>query len=714
MRLAIDTGGTFTDLVIDDGDDLAVHKRPTTLHDPVDGILDVLAAAAQTRGVTRRELLGTAESLVHGTTHALNALLTGRTARTALLVTAGHPDILLLREGGREHFNVRAAYPEPYVPRSLTFELPERIGSSGGIVTPLREADAREVLSRLADRGVEAVAVCLLWSIVNPVHEARVGALLEELLPGLPYTLSHRLSPTLREYRRASSTAIDASLKPLMGRYLATLESRLRDAGFAGRLFMVTSSGGMLDIGEVAHAPIHAIKSGPAMAPVAAGRLARDELERSTAIVTDTGGTSYDVSVVRDGRVPWTRETWLARPHLSPMIGFPSVDVRSYGAGGGSIAWVDAGGLLHVGPTSAGADPGPAAYGRGGTLPTFTDAALVLGHIDPDDFLGGRIRLDARAAEAAIEREVGARLGLGAVESASAIRELITEQMVRAIEDAVVRQGVEPGAAVLVGGGGAAGLNTVAIARRAGCPRVLIPRASAALSAAGALMSDLAQDFRITRPARSAGFDFEGVAQALDELRARAERFIAGAGIGAAATGIEFFAEAHYPREVWEIEVEFEPPLAAARDVEALSQAFHRRHEQLYAVSDPGAPIEIVSWRARARCALSGRTTSRVLPRESGGTPRRRRAYFEGTGWLAVDVHDVRALPAKETIAGPAIVTSLVTTTVIDPGACATVTASGSLAIDVELPDAVSPGSAAATIAPGPDGSLSEVRARRG
>jgi len=255
-------------------------------------------------------------------------------------------------------------------------------------VQPLDEAAVLEVIRALVDRQVEAVAVCLLWSIANPTHELRVGELLSKHLPGVPYTLSHRLNPTLREYRRASSTAIDASLKPIMTTYLRSLSGRLREAGFAGRLLMVTSNGGILDADAVAEAPIHAINSGPSMAPVA-GRYYALQAAADTAVVADTGGTSYDVSLVRRGSIPWTRETWLGRPYVSHMTGFPSVDVKSVGAGGGSIAWVDDGGLLYVGPQSAGSVPGPVCYGRGGIQPTVTDAALVLGYLDPEFFLRG-------------------------------------------------------------------------------------------------------------------------------------------------------------------------------------------------------------------------------------------------------------------------------------------------------------------------------------
>jgi N-methylhydantoinase A len=270
MRLACDTGGTFTDLVVerDDGT-LEMFKAPTTPDDPVRGVIDALSLAAEHAGTPLEAYLRQADTFIHGTTHAINAIITGRTARTALLTTAGHRDMLVLREGGRsDPFDMTTPYPEPYIPRSLTFEVKERIGSGGRILAQLDEAALIETIGMLKRSGVAAVAVCLLWSIANPAHELRVGALLDEHLPGVPYTLSHRLNPTMREYRRASSTAIDASLKPLMTRYMGDLNARLAEVGFEGRILVLTSQGGMIDAAELAGSPIHVINSGPSLAPV--------------------------------------------------------------------------------------------------------------------------------------------------------------------------------------------------------------------------------------------------------------------------------------------------------------------------------------------------------------------------------------------------------------------------------------------------------------
>jgi N-methylhydantoinase A len=686
LTFAIDTGGTFTDLVVSAEPELRLFKSLTTPDDPVDGVLDVLRVAARDLGLPLEDLLARGELLVHGTTRAINALVTRTTARTAFLTSEGHPDILLFREGGRlEPFNFATPYPEPLVPRALTHEIPGRIAADGRVVRELDEPAVIATLGRLRDMEVEAVAVTLLWSIVNPEHELRVGLLIEEHLPGVPYTLSHQLNPTLREYRRASSTCIDASLKPLMTDYFSSLERRLEDAGFRGRLLIATSQGGMLDAGEVARSPIHSINSGPSMAPVAGRHYAHSEMGSDTVIIADTGGTTFDVSLVRDGHIPRTRETWIGPVHQGHITGFPSVDVTSVGAGGGSIAWIDDGGLLHVGPHSAGSQPGPACYGHGGTAPTLTDACLVLGYLDPAFFLGGAMALDVSAAENAIRGSIGSPLGLSLEEAAAAIVRIATENMVHAIEEVTVHQGIDAREAVLVGGGGAAGLNLVAIAARLGCRRVLIPETGAALSAAGALLSDLSSDAALTHVTTTAAFDFDGVAAVLERLRARCGAFLEDAPAGA-ATSIEYAVEARYPRQNWEIEVPLRSvELRTSADVAALADAFHEAHRQVFAINEPDSEIEIVTWRARARCDLHGSGQRRVARRPAdAGLEHERRIWVTRGGWTDAKVLDFDALQDGERFSGPAIVESSFTTVVVEPGATACRSTAGHLTIDVE------------------------------
>ncbi len=685
MRFAVDTGGTFTDLVVerDDGT-IAMFKAATTPDDPITGVLDSLQVAADAFGMELSALLGAGSTFIHGTTRAINAIITGDTARTAFLTTGGHPDILVLREGGRkEVFNFTVPFPEPYVPRSLTFELPERIGSEGQVIQPLDEAAVLKVIERLSALKVEAVAVCLLWSIINPAHEQRVAELLEEHLPGVPVSLSHALNPSLREYRRASSTAIDASLKPLMGQYMRNLSARLADAGYGGRVLIVTSSAGVIDAADAAAEPIHLINSGPSMAPVAGRYFAELDAQAETAIVADTGGTTYDLSLVRRGRIPWTRETWVGEEYRGHMTGFPSVGVRSIGAGGGSMAWIDDGGLLHVGPQSAGAVPGPVAYGRGGEIPTLTDACLVLGYIDPVYFLGGSMQLDSAAAREAVGRHVAQPLGLSLEEAALAIVKIATENMVQAIMDITVNQGIDPQHAVLIGGGGAAGLNSDMIAQRLNCAQVVIPEVGAALSAAGALMSELTQLYRATHFTTSDAFDREGVNGVLADLERRARDFIAGPGAGSVEQSIEFIAEARYPHQVWEIEV----PLSVGRfegeeAVRDLVQDFHKTHEEVFAIKDPESEIEVIGWSARVSCRLRDAPLPALTQAGGPGTAAEdRQAYFDGTGWQTAKVRAFEDLTVNGKLAGPAIIENSFTTVVVDPGSSVHRTASGSLVI---------------------------------
>lgn len=685
MRFAVDTGGTFTDLLVeDDSGKLWMYKAATTPDDPIQGVIDSIDSAAADWGWSRDGLLGHCDLFIHGTTRAINAMVTGNTARTAFLTTYGHPDILVIREGGRaDVFNFQRRFPDPYVPRSLTFEVEERVDARGAILAPLNEAALVRTIGKLREKRIEAVAVCLLWSIANPEHELRVGALLAEHLPGVPVTLSHRLNPSLREYRRASSTCIDASLKPLMARYMADLDSRLKEAGFAGRLLVVTSQGGVIDAHDAAEAPVHLINSGPSMAPIAGRYFAQADAGILTAVVADTGGTTYDVSVVRDGRVPWTRETWVGEPYQGHMTGFPSVDVRSIGAGGGSIAWVDRGGMLHVGPQSAAAVPGPACYGQGGAAATMTDACVVLGYIDPDFFLGGSMLLHRDAAETAVSR-IGEQLQIGVLEAADAILRVATENMVQAILDITVKQGIDPSLAALIGGGGAAGLNCCAIGRRLGTRQVIIPEAGATLSAAGALLSDLTAHYRAAFYTTARRFDRPAVNGVLDQLLAQSLAFLDGPGDGAIDHRIEFTAEARYRHQVWEIEV----PLRAARfaddaDVEGLREDFHRLHEALFAISDAGSDIEIIGWSARVSCRLREPGSSRIEHRSRTlNAAAARPAHFQGYGLLPTTIRRFESLAEGEVLAGPAIIESAFTTVVIDPAATFVRVATGSLRID--------------------------------
>ena len=685
MRFATDTGGTFTDLLIEDeAGSIHMFKAATVPSEPVEGVLAAFDVAAKHFQVDRRTLLSRGEMFVHGTTYAINAIVTKNTAKTALLVTSGHPDILVLREGGRlEPFNHAIPYPDPYIPRSLTFEVPERVLASGEVRRPLDAAAVVEIANELKRRDVEAIAVCLLWSVLHPRHEREVGEILAAHLPGIPITLSHALNPALREYRRTIASAIDASLKPLMNKYLTGLTRSMREAGFEKRILVLTSQGAMVDLDEVQNAPILAINSGPSMAPIAGARLAAAEAPGADAVVFDTGGTTFDVSLVRGGRVPFTHETWLGRPFQSDLTGFPSVDVRSIGAGGGSIAWAEEGRVLRVGPQSAGAVPGPACYATGGQHATVTDAALVLGYIDPSFFLGGRIRLNRNAAMAALQRDVASPFGMSLEASASAVMSVWSENMVQAISDITVNQGIDPAKAIIVGGGGAAGLNALTIAERLGCERLIIPEVGAALSAYGATVSDIGREYRRVFVTSTAQFDRDGAAAVIAELRERAAAFANSAGAAAPDVRVDFLVEARYVHQVWEIDVAIEPDrLLAAGGVDLLTQNFHSAHEDVFAFSDPRSPIEVIAWRIAVHCKVAPHADLKLARTAAPAKdPKWRRAFFPNSGWVDVPVLTFSEIEPDVRIEGPAIVESPFTSIVINADGTFSRSKSGNLVV---------------------------------
>ena len=687
IKLTCDVGGTFTDVVLSDGAGrVALGKALTTPNSLIEGLLNAIEAAGSQIGLTREAALKACELFVYSTTQATNAIIQNRTARTALLCTDGFPDILLRREGGSMHlYDFRRPFPNPYIPRHLTFEIPERIGADGEVVAPIDIEAARQVVRSLEPAGVEAVAVSLLWSIANPEHELRLGALLEEELPGIPYTLSHRLNPIIREYRRTSGTAIDASLKPLMQEHLREIEAGLREAGFGGELVAASSFGGVLPMDRLIERPIFAARSGPSLAPVAGRLYSERELAGSDAIVCDAGGTSFDVSVVRDGGIVFARETWLGAPFEGHLTGLASVDVRSIGAGGGSIAWLDPGGLLRVGPESSGADPGPACYGRGGERPTVTDAAVVLGYLDPDRFLGGTMALDVDAARRVIE-ELGREIGVDRDAAASAVLTLANELMVAAIKEITVNEGIDPRESAVIAGGGAAGLNIVAIAAELGCDRVLVPRTAGALSAFGGQHSDIIMESGRTVFSSSEAFAYADIDSAIAEIERELTDFAQTLSEGGERESrIDWFVEARYAYQAWTLEVALAK--GAPRDDEGVREFvkdFDDLHERVFAVHEPGQAVEILYCRGRL-VATPPKPPLRDLAggRADANGGAQRSAYFPALGRVETPITDGAALAPGDRIEGPGLIAEPTTTVVVPPASSVTVTALGNYLVEV-------------------------------
>ncbi|MEX2479372.1 MAG: hydantoinase/oxoprolinase family protein [Gammaproteobacteria bacterium] len=685
-KIAVDTGGTFTDVVVQDGaGNVVIGKSSTTPARIFEGMRNALMAAADELGIALGDLLAATSLLIYGTTRSTNAIVQGQVAKTAFLTTRGFPDILVTREGGkfRPH-DFSFDFPQPYIPRRHTFMIDERISSEGEVVAALDEAQASAVARQLVDAGFEAAAVCFIWSIANPVHERRMAEILAAQAPHIAVSLSHVLVPIVREYRRASTTAIDASIKPLMQRHLRDMHDDLRAAGFGGDLLVSTSAGGCSHVENLVERPVHTVKSGPAMAPVAGRALAAVEGLGADVIVCDAGGTTFDVGLVRDGALKYTRETWLGGQWMGHMTAISSVDVRSIGAGGGSIAWIDGGGLLRVGPMSAGSEPGPACYGYGGDEPTVTDAAVVLGYLDPDYFLGGRMALDVAAARRVVQRLADA-LGLALELAAYAVINVANELMINAIQDITVAEGFNPAEAVLVAGGGAAGINIVPIARELGVNTVIVPRTAGALSATGMQFSDIVFEESGNCVTLSGSFDCTGVNRVLEDIDARLERARRQLGsLADAATTRAYTVEARYLTQVWELDA----PCDSARfhgpaEVAALVESFHRAHERVFAVRDDAGQVECLNWRGRLTIALEAASAAASVRTASTGQPSGSRLSYFDEAAIEVPVYRGGDLRIDQRIAGPALIEEPTTTVVLYPGSTARVSGSNNYIISL-------------------------------
>lgn len=661
-RIAVDTGGTFTDVVVGSSTGgMAVGKALTTYDRVFTGFEASVRRAAESVGWDGDAVLRNADVIVYGTTHATNAVLTGKVAKTALLTTTGFADTLLLREGGRrEAFDSKAAYPPAYIPRNQTFEITERLSAEGEVLVPLDEERTREVLRGLAEDGTEAIAVGFLWSIINDAHERRVGELIEEELPGIPYTLSNEANPTIREYRRTSAAAIDASLKPLMADHLGNLRADLVEYGFTGDLLVVTSEGAVLDVADVLNRPVLLLNSGPSMAPLVGAAAAPD---RDTVVVCDMGGTTFDVSLVENGIVRHTREAWLGEPFVGHLTGLSSVAVTSIGAGGGSIAWIDGGGLLRVGPQSARSTPGPAAYGRGGEEPTVTDACVALGYLDAQGFEGG-FTLDRDAATRAIDSRISGPLGRDTLQSAQAILDVSANHMATAIRQSSLEQGVDPRGALIVAGGGAGAMVAAAIGALLEADTVLIPATAGVLAAYGAHRAPIATEFLSPLHNDTRAFDVSSAATALRDLSGKAAVF-ADRFSGTDAV-ISYFVDARYPGQAWDLRVILDEAPSPESAAEIVEQAFHVEHDRRNGTHDPDSRVEIITWGVRVEIP---RPELVALAGSNDSTPEVHRTddiVFGGKPFATARYRGVTLSPGDR-IAGPAVIDQPTTTIVVPP-----------------------------------------------
>jgi N-methylhydantoinase A len=655
--LGIDVGGTFTDFVAYDPSTHEVHvwKDLSTPGDPVVGIL---------HGLARHPDISAIGNLRIGTTVATNAMLERKGATVAYVTTQGFRDVPFIQRGNRKsHYDMSWVKPKPLMKRRNCFEVVERIDAHGEVVTPLDEASVRHVAAQIAERPeIEAVAVCLLFSYLNPAHEFRVKEILAAALPGKALSISYEVLPKWKEYERASTTIADAYLKPVVSRQLKAMRGRLDAAGVAAPAVIIRSNGGEMTLEAASEAPAQMVLSGPTGGVIAsrfvAGQLGIDQL-----VTIDMGGTSTDVSTVIDGKESFTTAFEI---EWGVPIQVPMIDIRTIGAGGGSIAWIDKGGMLRAGPQSAGALPGPACYGRGGIEATVTDANLLLGRINPDNFLGGRMRLDVPAARAAVER-VASALGKSVEETALAITRIVDNNMVGALRSVLIERGLDPRDFTLCAFGGATALHACALIREMGIPRAIVPVHPAQFSAYGFIMTDARVDRQRTTQLTSLHFDAERANRVMDDL--------VGECLGELRTqGYERNIEVHRALEMRYLgqNYELELPLAQERfdaaHIDKLWALFHETHRARFGFNNPGDVIEIVNYTVNAIAHTpKPQTTTRARGRGAPAPKETRRVWFLG-GAREVPVYDREALLAGQMVAGPALVEEAASVTVLEAG----------------------------------------------
>jgi N-methylhydantoinase A len=670
--IGVDVGGTFTDVVgVDEQGNEHLAKAASTPEDQSLGVMQGLANLAAALQLTLAELLDSTLRIVHGTTVATNALLERRGARAAMLTTEGHRDVIAMREGLKPaRYDLRLPAPEPLIPRRLRLGVRERLRPDGRVEIPLDEASLAAAIEALRAAEVEAVAICFLHSWADPSHEHAAAARVRAALPRAYVTCSADVLPQIKEYERFSTAAVNAYVGPVVSRYLTRLEKRLEEAGCHAPVFVILSHGGVTPIAEAARLAAGTALSGPAGGVAAAVALARRGLGADTAaqqIVTfDMGGTSTDIALVTEGAAALGR----GREVGGERIALDSLDIITLGAGGGSIAHLGAGGTLQVGPRSAGARPGPACYGRGGTEPTVTDANLVLGYLDPASFLGGAQRLDEAAALAAVTR-LAESLGLAPEQAALGIHRLVNARMADGVRVATVRRGVDPRGATLLAFGGAAGLHASAVARDLGMAKVAVPLFAAGLSAWGMLQTELR--FESARSViGAAGLPPDAaLARLFAELEAEARTRVAGWHGGEIA--VSRAADMRYGEQVFEIAVPLDGVPATQA---ALREAFHARHRALFTYDLPGEEVVLVTARAAARGVLPA-TPRRDAGRERAASPVAERRCRLETGEAMLPVHAFEGLAAGQMLQGPAIIESPTTTVLLLPGDTARMRAEG-------------------------------------
>jgi N-methylhydantoinase A len=665
LKIGVDVGGTFTDfLVTGPSREPQVYKVLSTPSDPSIGLINGLREIAESIGVTLNELGKRVETIVHGTTVTTNAVLTRTGAKTGLLTTEGVRDALEMRRGIREEqYNNRYTNVPPIVPRHLRVPVRGRLNYGGDTLTPLNLEDVREAIQLFRDERIEAVAICFMNSFANPDHEKQAAELVRRELPDAYLTVSAEFLPSIRFYDRVSSTVLNSHVGPKLSSYLDRLAARLKEIEFSGVLLLMQSNGGVMYPQVAQRDPARTLLSGPAAGPGAGLGYVRLH-GYSDCITVDMGGTSFDAALVRDGAPTVVTDGEINRYRIA----LPMLDIVTIGAGGGSIGWIDEGGLLRLGPQSAGADPGPACYGKGGTLPTCTDADLVLGYLDPDFFAGGKITLDPHAASRAIEEHVAKPLGLSVRDAAAGMYEVINTNMAQGVREISIKRGFDPREFPMVAAGGAGPLHACMICQQLEIPMFLVPRESSIFCAAGMLMSDLQHDFVSSFISVLNGIDWNKLDALVTGMIEEGADLLTLEKIPEDRRRFSLNLDCRYVKQYHEVSFPVPVEIARTRDANAIEAAFHVEHKRMYGYSleREGAPVELINVRVRA----VGLTDKPSFPEEpdvgraaSAALKGERSIHIpEDGGCRHVPVYDGHKTQHGNHIEGPALIEQVNTT----------------------------------------------------
>jgi N-methylhydantoinase A len=681
-RLGIDAGGTFTDLVLADrSGGVRLYKALSTPADPTRAIEEGMKLISEDLGESASEIVSNSDLCINGTTVGLNALIQHKGGKTGLICTSGHEDSLEIRLGHKEDgYRYDPEYPAAVmlVPRYLRKGVRERVISNGSIKTPIHEEDVRAACRLFIEEEVEAVAVSFVWSVLNTSHERRAAEIVREMMPGVALTVGGDLYPQVREYTRTSTAVVNAYLAPILSRYVAAVDEYFGRLGAKYPVRYFQSNGG-LGLGKaISERSVYAINSGPASAPQA-GLFVAAPFKKKNVITIDMGGTSFDITLTRNGVTNISKNIDMLRYR----IGIPMIQVETLGAGGGSIGWIDSMGLLQIGPQSAGARPGPACYGQGGTLPTVTDANLVLGYLNPKGLLGGRLPLDLEKARKAI-KSLADPLGISIERAAYGVYTIVNNNMINGIRRVSVERGYDPRDFVLVGAGGATAAHITFLAGEMGIDTVILPKLASGLCAFGQIISDVKYNYMATSPLRLEGAAYAKIDRLFDQIEAQGVKHLVADGFAKSAIRIERSLDMRYVGQVHECTVEIGNFANDAKALEKVKAAFHRRHEELYTYAEPHNSVEVVN----IESTLYGHVDKPQLPRVKKGVPAAkaiigyRKAIFAANGKLVgTPVYDGSKLGAGATIKGPAIIEEVTTTIVIEPKWSARLDVSGSYLI---------------------------------